>query len=145
VKVEPLTDWPEHLDVGAVVYLEGDPAPLRIVRAERGGRVPALSFDGIASREEAERLVGRYLEADARPLPAGEYYWHQLEGLDVVDEAGATLGVIREVFRAGEAEVYVVSGTDGSELLVPGIRDVVRSIDLEAGRMVVRYESEEVR
>ncbi len=145
VRIEPLTDWPEHLDVGAVVYLEGDPAPRHITATEPGGRVPVLVLEGIDSREAAERLVGRYLEADPASLPAGEYFWHQLEGLQVEDEAGRPLGVVREVFRAGGAEVYVVAAPDGGELLVPGVRDVVRAIDLDAGRMVVRYESEEVR
>ena len=53
--------------------------------------------------------------------------------------------MLREVFRAGEAEVYRVELTDGGELLVPAVRDVVRGIDLEAGIMVVDYASEEVR
>jgi len=144
VKVEPLTDWPEHLDAGAVVHLEGEDTALTILRAERGGRVPALTLEGIDTREAAERLAGRYLEADAAPLPPGEYYWHQLEGLRVEDEGGTELGRIREVFRAGGAEVYAVLQPDGGELLVPGIRDVVRAIDIERGRMVIRYDVEEV-
>jgi 16S rRNA processing protein RimM len=48
-----------------------------------------------------------------------------------------------EVFRAGENEVYRIEGPDG-ELLIPALREVVRSIDLSAGRMVVRYDAEEV-
>jgi ribosomal 30S subunit maturation factor RimM len=48
-----------------------------------------------------------------------------------------------EVFRAGENEVYRIEGPSG-ELLVPALRDVVRSIDLASGRIVVRYEAEEV-
>jgi 16S rRNA processing protein RimM len=145
LKVEPLTDWPEHLDVGAVVFLEDVPTPRRVTAAERGGRVLAIGLEGIASREAAEAMVGRYLEAEAQPLPEGTYYWHQLEGLRVEDEAGSPLGVVAEVFRAGGAEVYRIEGADGGELLVPAIHDVVRRIDLDAGLMVVRYASEEVR
>ena len=125
--------------------MDGDDTPRVITLAERGGRTPALHLEGIASRDAAQRLIGRYLEAEAASLPDGEYYWHQLEGLRVEAEDGTELGVVREVFRAGEAEVYVVRRPDGGELLLPGIRDVVRSIDLEAGRMVVQYDVEEVR
>jgi 16S rRNA processing protein RimM len=60
-----------------------------------------------------------------------------------VDEAGAHLGHVVEIFRAGENEVYRIEGPDG-ELLVPALRDVVRSIDLEAQQIVIRYEAEEV-
>jgi len=143
VKVELLTDWPEHLDVDAEVYLEGEARPRRISRSERGGRIPALVLEGIASREAAEAVVGQYLEVVAGALPEGHYYWHQLEGLQVRDEAGVELGTVREVFRAGEAEVYLVERQGGGELLIPAIRDVVRAIDLDAGRMIVRHEVEE--
>lgn len=103
-----------------------------------------ITLAGIEGREAAEAVVGRYLEVVPGPLPEGEFYWHQLEGLTVVDPAGIELGTLVEVFRAGEAEVYRIDGPDG-ELLVPGVRDVVRGIDLEAGRMVVAYDAEEVR
>jgi ribosomal 30S subunit maturation factor RimM len=48
------------------------------------------------------------------------------------------------VFRAGENEVYRVEGA-GGELLIPALHDVVREIDISGRRMVVRYETEEVR
>jgi len=145
MRIEPLTDWPEHLQVGAKVFLDGELHARRILTAEWGGRIPALGLEGIASREEAGTLTGRFLETEPQRLPEGSYYWHQLVGLNVEDPSGARLGVIREVFRAGEAEVYRVELTDGGELLVPGVRDVVRRIDLQAGLMVVDYAFEEVR
>lgn len=144
VRVELLTDWPEHVDVGASLFLEGEAEPRTVVRLESGGRHPAITLSDVTSREAAEALVGRYLEAPAAPLPEGTYYWHQLEGLRIVDPTGAELGILVEVFRAGEAEVYRIEGP-GGELLVPAVRDVVREIDLAGGRMVVDYRTEEVR
>jgi 16S rRNA processing protein RimM len=102
-----------------------------------------LRLEGISDRAAAERLAGRYLEAPAEALPPETYYWHQLIGLAAVDEAGSDLGNVVEIFRAGENEVYRIEGPSG-ELLIPALREVVRSIDLGAGRMVVRYETEEV-
>jgi 16S rRNA processing protein RimM len=145
MRIEPLTDWPERLQVGAHVFLDGEADARRIITAEWGGRVPAVAVEGITSRDEAAALTGRFLETEPQPLPEGSFYWHQLLGLKVDDPSGARLGVVREVFRAGEAEVYRVELTDGGELLVPAVRDVVRRIDLEAGLMIVDYASEEVR
>ena len=145
LRIEPVTDWPDHLAVGAIVYLEGQDMPRHVTAAEWGGRIPSISLEGIETREEAERLLGTYLEVEAQALPTGSYYWHQIEGLTVRDDQGRLLGVVREVFRAGEAEVYRVEKTDGGELLIPGVRDVVRRIDLDAGVLVVHYEAEEVR
>jgi 16S rRNA processing protein RimM len=144
LKIEPLTDFPERLSSGAEVYLEGDLEPRRIAEANWVGRVPTLRLEGVSTREAAAALVGRYLELPARELPEGSYYWHQLEGLHVVDAAGAELGELVEVFRAGENEVYRVVGEQG-ELLIPALRSVVREIDLAAGRMVIEYDIEEVR
>ena len=76
------------------------------------------------------------------PLPADTYYWHQLEGLAVSDEAGGELGTLVEVFRAGGNEVYRVV-SPGGERLVPALKRIVRSIDLAAGRMIVRLDPED--
>ena len=143
VRIESLTDHPERLAVGEALWLEDEAEPRRILESGWGGRVPVLRLEGVPDRAAAERLAGRYLEAPPSPLPPDAYYWHQLIGLTVADEAGAELGEVVEVFRAGENEVYRVEGP-GGELLVPALRDVVRSIDLDARRMVVRYEAEEV-
>jgi 16S rRNA processing protein RimM len=143
LRIEALTDHPERLAAGESVWVEDESAPRTILEAGWGGRVPILRLDGIGDRASAERLVGRYLEAPAGPLPPDTYYWHELIGLMAVDEAGAELGRVVEVFRAGENEVYRIEGATG-ELLVPALRDVVRSIDLAAARMVIRYEAEEV-
>lgn len=143
LRIEALTDHPERLAVGESLWLEDEAEPRRILESAWGGRVPVLRLEGVADRSAAERLAGRYLEAPPKPLAPGAYYWHQLTGLSVVDEAGVELGEVVEVFRAGENEVYRIEGP-GGELLVPALRDVVRSIDLDGGRMVVRYEAEEV-
>jgi 16S rRNA processing protein RimM len=145
MRVEVLTDRPDRLSEGALLYVEGESEPRRITEVERGGRHPVIRLEDVDSREGAEMLRGRYLEVDAEPLPEGNFYWHQIVGLRALDESGAELGTVVEVFRAGENEVYRVEAGSGEELLLPALRDVVLAIDLEAGTMIVRYEAEEVR
>jgi 16S rRNA processing protein RimM len=144
MRIEPLTDRPERLAPGEEIYVEGEASPRRIVDVEWGGRIPAITLDGIVTRESAEALKDRYLEVDAAELPEGTYYWHQLEGLQVVDPNGTSLGTLISVFRVGENEVYRVENEAGEELLIPALRDVVREIDLPNGRMTVDYELEDV-
>ena len=68
------------------------------------------------------------------PLPAGEYYWFEIEGLAVYGNDGRYLGSIVEIIHTGSNDVYVVR--DGpQETLIPALRDVVRAIDLEHGEM----------
>ena len=143
LRIESLTDHSHRLAVGESVWVEAETEPRRIVDASWGGRVPVLQLEGISDRTAAEQLAGRYLEGPPTPLEPDTYYWHQLIGLSVTDESGDPLGHVVEVFRAGENEVYRIEGP-GGELLIPALRHVVQSIDLEAGRMVVHYEVEEV-
>lgn len=146
VRLELVTDWPEEQIVaGAELWLEGDPEPMQITRVESGGRVPVVHLDRLASREAAEAVVGRYLEAPAAPLPEDTYFWHDLIGLRVEDERGEVIGELAEIFRAGGNEVYRVVGPSG-ERLVPALRSAIREIDLDAGRMVLAPDdAEEVR
>ena len=144
MRFELLTDWPERLEPGSSLFVEGEPTSRRVESVEWGGRIPVLTVEGVTTREAAEALKDRYLEVEAADLPEGTYYWHQLEGLAVVDPNGAPLGTLTSVFRVGENEVYRVEADGGAELLIPALRDVVREIDLGGGRMVVDYETEDV-
>ena len=66
------------------------------------------------------------------PLPAGEYYWFEIEGLAVYAHDGRYLGTVAEIIYTGSNDVYVVR--DGSqETLIPALRNVIRSIDLGGG------------
>ena len=68
------------------------------------------------------------------PLPEGEYYWFDIEGLRVFTDDGHMLGTIAEIIYTGSNDVYVVQ--DGSqEFLIPALRDVVRCINLERGEV----------
>ena len=142
VRVELLTDWPERIAPGAEVWLEGAAEPIRIARVESGGRVTVLHLDGIATREAAEQLAGRYLEAAATALPADTYFWDDLVGLRVEEPDGTHVGELVEVFRAGGNEVDRVVGEAG-ERLVPALRSAVMSIDVPGRRMVVAPDAAE--
>ena len=139
LRLELLTDWPEDIQVGAELFVEGETAPRLVQSMATGGRVPLTTLEGIDSREAAEKLIGKYLDVPTRELPAGEYWWHDLEGLAVFNENGAAVGELREVFRAGAGEVYRVVGDDG-ERLIPALRSAVLSIDLVTRTMIVRDE-----
>jgi 16S rRNA processing protein RimM len=75
------------------------------------------------------------------PLPAGEYYWFEIEGLAVYASDGRYLGAIAEIIYTGSNDVYVVRH-DMHEVLIPALKDVVRAIDLEQGSMHLFPESE---
>ncbi|MGI8659087.1 MAG: ribosome maturation factor RimM [Candidatus Limnocylindria bacterium] len=143
VRVEVLTDWPDRLEAGTELWLEGASTPMRVARVESGGRTPALHFAGLTTREAAEGLNGRYLEAPTHELPDGAYYWADLIGLRVEETDGTIVGELVEIFRTGGNEVYRITGARG-ERLVPALHATVLDIDLDAGRMVVAPDDAEL-
>jgi 16S rRNA processing protein RimM len=103
----------------------------------QGGRW-IVKFKDCKSIEEAQVLVGRSLEVfseDFQPLPEGEYYWFQIEGLQVFDEEGRYYGTVNEIIVTGSNDVYVVQDGD-KELLLPMIDSVVKSIDLKENKLI---------
>lgn len=138
VRVEVLTDNPDRFAVGSVLHLDGDDRPLTV--AWSGASKPGIlvSFEEFASRESVDHLRGRYLEAPrGESLPDGAWYWHQVRGLPVRTIDGVELGRVADVFRAGEAEVYVVQGGTLGEIMVPSVKGVIVELDPDAGHIVV--------
>ncbi len=138
LRVMTLTDAPDRLEAGRLVIVEGETTPREILEAGFSKHGPVLRLDGIRDRDAAAGLIGLHLLAPEAPadLPSGTYWWHELEGLEVVTPAGVLIGQLEEVFRAGSNEVYRVVGPD-REVLVPSLRSIVQDIDLEAGRMTI--------
>ncbi len=106
---------------------------------EKSGAV-VLEIEGLRDRTDAERVVGASLVANREDLPApeeGTWYLADVVGSEVVTEDGTLLGKLDEVLRLPAHDVYVVRGESG-EVLLPATQEVVREMDLDARRMIVR-------
>jgi 16S rRNA processing protein RimM len=134
IKVEPLTDVLERFAVGSTVYLEGK--AYEVERMHLHKQQVRVRLSGIETVSEAEKCVGKFLEAqkEERPLlPEGEYWVDELLGMEVVEESGERLGTLDEVISAPAHDVYRVGS-----LLLPARGEFIRSIDPEARRITVR-------
>ena len=96
-----------------------------------------MQIEGCRDLSQAECLRDYEVFVPCRwfpPLPEGEYYWFEIEGLAVYAGDGQALGIVTDIIHTGSNDVYVVSH-DGQETLVPALKDIVRAIDLEGGAM----------
>ncbi len=104
------------------------------------GQFALLRLAEVTDREAALALRGRDLEvpaSDTLPLPKGQYYWRDVIGLTVIDTTtGNTIGTVKDILETGANDVYVIQG-ENKELLVPAIKDIVKAIEPEAGRMLI--------
>lgn len=98
-----------------------------------------LKLAGYDSREDAEQLRKQWIlipEDEAIPLKEGEYYLHQIIGLNVKSEDDTYIGQVKNLIETGANNVFVVEGPLG-EVLIPDIENVVLSVDIEKGQMTV--------
>ena len=130
------------LHPGRVVLVEGtDGRHEATVRSAvpHGRGIVLVALDGVADRDAAEALVGARLlvrAADLEPAADGEFYYHEVAGFTVETAAGEPLGTIAETFPTGLNDVWVVRGGP-REYLIPVIAEVVRTLDRDAGRIVI--------
>jgi len=138
LRVRPETDEPERfaaLDEVRLVGPEGEVHEARVksTHPHAGGILVRLA--DVTDRTQAQKLKGYAINIRrcmALPLAADEYYVDQIIGLRVETTAGAYIGRVTEVLRTGANDVYVTPRG-----LIPATREVVKQVDLQAGRMVV--------
>jgi 16S rRNA processing protein RimM len=121
------------LPLGGKVRVGG--ADSEIVRRAGTEERPILRLAGHEERGAAEALRGSELlvhRAAAPPLADDEWYAEDLEGCRVVDGAVA-VGSVRRLLALPSCEVLEVERESGEDLLVPLVRDAVRSVDVAAG------------
>ncbi|HEX8968734.1 MAG TPA: ribosome maturation factor RimM [Chloroflexota bacterium] len=139
LKCRVITDFPEQrFKRGATLRIRGEAHTVRSARVQGG--VVLLKLAGVADRNAAERFRGADIEVavqDALELPAGQFYWHQVIGLEVEDATThESLGRVTDILETGANDVYVVRGPNG-ESLIPAIREVIKEIDPVRGRMLI--------
>jgi 16S rRNA processing protein RimM len=151
--VEVRTDEPEQrFAVGArlgvrspsgkpPVLTAGEPAMLTVQAVRRHGERLVVRFEEIADRSAAESLRGIVLTVDLTDLPPTadpeEFYDHQLVGLAVVLMDGQPIGAVTDVLHGPGADLLVVAREGASDALVPFVHQIVPTVDVVAGRIVV--------
>lgn len=139
VKVHPITDNPQRFKTLKEVTLVQNQVRrrLNVLEANVLPEGIILTFEGIDTRDEAEKLRGWAIKIDRSevpPLKEGWYYF-ELEGLQVY-EGETLLGRLTQVIQTGANDVYLVKGPKG-EICVPALKSVVKNVDVQGRRMDV--------
>jgi 16S rRNA processing protein RimM len=140
IRMEVITDFPERLDAGEQVYVGDDHCLMQIRSVRWHNQYMLIAFDGYTDPESVSLYRNKwvFVRADDRPaLPDGEYYHHQLLGLNVVSDDGDILGELTQILETGANDVYVIRPSSGPDLLIPAVDGVILQVDLDAGCMRV--------
>ncbi len=141
VKVYPLTDDVSRFRKLKEIFVEENDQLIKYVVEEIKfqSNVLIMKLKGIDTEEAANKLRKCYIKVDRKSavkLPKDTYFICDLIDLEVYDEEGLLLGKIKDVLQTGSNDVYVVQ-TEGKDILIPALKEVVREIDIRNRKLVV--------
>ena len=126
---------------------DGEVRQVELASGRLHNKVLTAKIKGLDDREEARGYAGFLICVPRSLLPAlqeDEFYWYQLEGLRVVNQAGQLLGTVDHLLETGANDVLVVKPCAGSvddrERLLPYTEQCVLKVDLPAGEMRVDWD-----
>lgn len=142
VKVNPFTEDIKKFDKLNEIYVEKK-KELQLFQIENvnyNKHTVILKLKGIDTIEQAEEYRNCYIKIDREKeekLPEGVYYIVDLLGLDVYTDEGNLLGKVDDIYNTGSNDIYVVKDELGKQILLPGIEEVLKQVDLENKKIIV--------
>ena len=146
VRIRSFTGNPADIAAYGPLLLDDGPEEVEILRLRPAKGVFIARLAGIEDRNAAEALKGRKLKLPRTRLPEpeeDEFYYEDLLGLRVEDEAGQLLGRIKAVQNFGAGDLLEVQPAGGASFYVPFTRREVPRVDIARGRVIVRLPEEE--
>lgn len=132
-----ITESPQRFAPSSKVYINRQPMTIDSCTWRKGKAL--IKLNTIDNAKDAEKLRGQPVEihhSQLKSLPEGQYYQFQLVGLEVWTTRGELLGNVTEILTSESNDTYVVHGAKG-EVLIPAIEDVIKSINLDEGRLTI--------
>lgn len=139
IKCIPLTDDLERFEELEYVYTEKDNIKRTIDDVWYQKGLVCLKLKDIDDMDKAELFKDTYIsivEDQLRVLPEDSYYLFDLEGIDVYSNNGDYIGKISEIYQTGANDVYEVKNNKNS-YLIPAIKDVVKSVNVQDKKMII--------
>ena len=142
VKVTPFTNDMKRFDDLKKVYVTSrkDSKLYKVENVRFHKNMVLLKLENINNPEDAEMLKNAYLEIDredAIPLEEGTYFIADLIGLEVYSDEGNLLGKVEDIYNTGSNDIYVVKDELGKQILLPGIKEVIKNVDLDGEKITV--------
>lgn len=141
LKIDSYARSEDTLLTAGRIYLkqrDGEISEYEIVSAVPHKGASLIRLEGLDSRDQVEPYCGAEIFIPKAVVSRGEdeYFWHELIGLRVYLDTGRYLGTVEEIVTTAANDIYVVR-EGKEEFLIPAIHDVVKTIDLENGKMIL--------
>lgn len=142
VKIVPFTDDMERFEElrSVLVVKQNQLIEMEIEEVKYHKNLVLVKFKGIEDINMAEKYKGCYIKIkreDARKLPKDTYFIADLIGISVYDDAGNLLGKVDDIFNNKSHDIYVIKDDLGKQILLPSIKEVIKDVDVDNGKIIV--------
>jgi len=124
-------------------YVGDGDTPVEVLHWRKQGPRLVACLKGVSTPEQAQELINAEIRVPRNALPeppGGEYYWSDLVGLEVYNLEDHCYGKVAGLIETGANDVLDIHPDSGPPVLIPFASGrVVKSVDLEAGRIVVDW------
>ena len=138
MRFNPWCDTPDFVKKFKTLYFDNKGEnKINVISARPHGNVAILMLDGIDDLDKARSLKNKvlYMKRSDAKLPKGTWFIQELFDCTVIDDkTDKILGTISDVSETGANDVWHVK-TPGGEVLIPAIKQVIVSVDVEEGKI----------
>lgn len=143
LKVKPLTDDITRFNNLKSLYMNVKKELIEFIieDVKYHKNMVMLKLNGIDTIEKAEEYRNIYLQIDRKDsvkLPKDSYFIVDLLECNVYTDEGEKLGKLDDVFNTGSNDIYVVKTVEGKQILLPAIKDVIKEVDIENKKIIVK-------
>lgn len=136
-----VTDFPERIQDGVTLFIGEARLPLRVTRNRWHRQDLLLSFEGYHTPESVGVFRNQivFVRTEEIPdLPEGEFYHHQLLGMEAFTPQEKLIGSVIDILETGANDVIVIHGETGQDILIPFVDEIVTSVDLRNRRLIIQ-------
>lgn len=141
VRVYPFTDEINRFDELKEFYLGKDlNNTWEVERVRYKGNMVIMKIKDIDTVEMAEKLKNKFMyvsRENSRELDEDEYFISDMIGIDVYTIAGKYIGTLKDVLQYSANDVYVISGLENQEYMIPAMMKFVPTIDMDERKMII--------
>jgi|SaaInl4_135m_RNA_FD_contig_101_190058_length_1056_multi_3_in_0_out_0_2 16S rRNA processing protein RimM len=125
-------------------YIESEQGwePIQRTEGRNHNKIVVAHIKGYDAKETVAALTSRQIAVKRSQLPKlsnTEFYWIELQGMNVVNLEGTALGCVDHLFEAGAGGILVAKGE--TEHLIPFVWDrFVKDVNRETGTITVDWD-----
>jgi 16S rRNA processing protein RimM len=117
----------------------GESIMFPVIDARPHKQMVLMHLEGIDSVTSAETIRGADVFVERQNLSRAddEVFWFELIGLSVFLDTGEEIGRVSKIIPTPAHDIYVVR-KGPEEYMIPAVHEVVKEINIRAGRIVVK-------